>query len=294
MFLCTTAVHAQDVHVPGELEDWRGWVLEGEEYRQCPAYFDRSPAGEADFLCAWPQVLELDVDADGGRFAQRWLVSAGEAWLPLPGNTDYWPDRVTANGEPVTVVLHDGVPSVRVRAGNHQLEGRFRWDERPGVLSVPPQSGLVELAVNGAPVARPVLNRNGVFLGDRSRPSQTPDSLEASVYRLVMDDVPLRLGTVLRLDVSGTVRVAGAPRNRRAPACAGATRHMGNPVACPRAWRRFRRDRAGRPREPAVRGDLELPVERPPARDGGIRRFARRPRPGQRAGGLGRVPRVSP
>ncbi len=206
LILSAASLCAQPVHVPEELEDWRGWVLQGQEFRQCPAYFDRNPDGAADYLCAWPQALELEVDADGGRFVQRWRVSAGEAWLPLPGDTEHWPDQVTANGEPATVVLHDGVPSVRAFAGNHRLAGRFRWDETPGVLRVPPQSGLVALVVNGERVARPVFDRNGVFLGDRRQPSQTPDSIETSVYRLVMDDVPLRLGTVLRLDVAGTIR----------------------------------------------------------------------------------------
>jgi hypothetical protein len=124
----------------------------------------------------------------------------------LPGNTDNWPDQVTLNGEAVPVVLHDGVPSVRAAAGTHRLAGRFGWDERPGVLPVPSQSGLVALTVNGVPVPRPVLNRNGVFLGDGQRESRTPNALETAVYRLLTDDVPLKLTTRFRLDVAGTVR----------------------------------------------------------------------------------------
>ncbi len=200
------AVQAQPVSVPAPLEAWRAWVLDGKEYRQCPAYFDRMPSGSADHVCTWPQVLEVDVNTDGGRFTQRWLVSEGFAWLPLPGDTDHWPDRVTLNGEPVPVVLHDGVPSVRVRSGNHRVAGQFAWDEPPGLLRVPPQSGLVALTMNGAAVPRPALNANGVFLGDRQRESRTPNALDTAVYRLVLDDVPLRLVTRFRLEVAGTVR----------------------------------------------------------------------------------------
>jgi hypothetical protein len=200
------AVYAQSVYVPETLAEWQEWVLEGQEYRQCPAYYDRTPSASSDYVCAWPQVLELDVDAAGGAFTQRWRVSAGDAWLPLPGNTDNWPDQVTLNGEAVPVVLHDGVPSVRAAAGTHRLAGRFGWDERPGVLPVPSQSGLVALTVNGVPVPRPVLNRNGVFLGDGQRESRTPNALETAVYRLLTDDVPLKLRTRFRLDAAGTVR----------------------------------------------------------------------------------------
>ncbi len=200
------ASKAQPQGLPEPLEAWQAWVLDGKEYRQCPAYFDRMPSGPSDHVCAWPQVLEVDVNADGGRFTQRWRVSAGDAWLPLPGDTDHWPDRVTVNGEPAPVVLHDGVPSVRAGSGNHRLAGQFAWDERPGILRVPPQSGLVALSVNGTAVPRPALNANGVFLGDRQRDSRTPNALDTAVYRLLADEVPLRLVTRLRLEVAGTVR----------------------------------------------------------------------------------------
>jgi hypothetical protein len=205
-FATVPAVYADPVYVPDALAEWQEWVLEGQEYRQCPAYYDRTPSASSDYVCAWPQVLELDVDAAGGTFTQRWRVSAGDAWLPLPGDTDNWPDQVTLNGEAVPVVLHDGAPSVHVGAGNHRLAGRFGWDERPGVLPIPPQSGLVALTVNGVSVPRPVLNRNGVFLGDGQRESRTPNALDTAVYRLLADDVPLRLTTRFRLDVAGTVR----------------------------------------------------------------------------------------
>lgn len=206
VFTAVPAIHAATVYVPDPLDGWQAWVLEGREYRQCPAFYDRVPSSASDYVCAWPQALELDVDADGGDFTQGWRVSAGEAWLPLPGNTDYWPDEVTLNGDAVPVVLHDGVPSVRVAAGNHRLAGRFAWDERPAVLAVPAESGLVELAVDGVAVPRPALNQNGVFLGDGQRESRTPNALDTAVYRLIADDVPLRMATRLRLDVAGTVR----------------------------------------------------------------------------------------
>ena len=98
-----------------------------------------------------------------GRFTQQWAVYAKEAWLPLPGDSAYWPHQVTANGRAVTVVDRNGAPSVRLGPGSYSLAGSYEWDERPGVLRVPDQSGLIALTVNGARVESPERNRAGLF-----------------------------------------------------------------------------------------------------------------------------------
>jgi hypothetical protein len=199
------AVFSQD-YVPDELEGWQKWVLKDREYLGCPFHFDRNTAERSNFLCAWPGRLQLDVTATGGRFAQQWTVHAEDQWIALPGNAEHWPDRVTANDRAVEVIARQNVPSVRLAPGNYQVAGRFEWDERPGVLHVPPESGLLSLTVDGRPVARPELNGTGVFLGERKRDTRAVDSVRPVIYRLVVDDVPTRLVTMLRIDVSGAVR----------------------------------------------------------------------------------------
>lgn len=198
--------HAADILVPEELRGWEAWVLDGKEYRECPLYFSGSGSNPNDFVCTWPGLLDLKVTEDGGRFSQQWTVIATDAWLPLPGDTAYWPDQVTANGSPVAVVLQNGTPSVRVTPGRYQVTGRFEWDERPGLLRVPAQSGLIALTVNGNRIARPEVDRNGVFLGERERETQARDAVSVQVYRLVADDIPSYLVTRLQIDVSGSVR----------------------------------------------------------------------------------------
>lgn len=197
---------SQDVYVPDELQQWQLWVLEGKEYRDCPFFFDRNVRERVDFVCQWPGALDIRVDAEGGRFSQEWTVSAEDSWLPLPGDAAYWPDRVTVNGSAAAVIEHNGTPSVRVGPGRYRVAGRFEWDERPGVLQVPFQIGLVTLTVNGQPVARPEITQNGVFLGERQQQTQARDAVRIEVYRLVDDRVPTRLVTKLQIDVSGSVR----------------------------------------------------------------------------------------
>lgn len=200
------AVHAAETHVPQELQDWQAWVLHDKEYLECPFLYDRPAADAGDFVCAWPGLLTLSVDAKGGRFTQQWTVHSDGQWVDLPGSTDYWPHQVTANGRSVEVVLHGGNPSVRLGPGAYRIAGGFEWDERPAVLHVPPRSGLVSLSVDGREISRPERNNSGLYLGERQRETQARDAVKTQVYRLVADDVPTRLVTELRIDVSGGVR----------------------------------------------------------------------------------------
>lgn len=202
----TAATAFAETHIPDDLKDWEQWVLKDKEYRNCPFYFDSSASQPADFICVWPGRLQLSVDAAGAEFSQQWTVLATEQWVALPGGAAYWPDNVTVNNRLVEVVAHDDFPSVRLAPGTWRIRGEFQWDERPGVLRVPPESGLVSLTVDGKRVERPSMNRSGVFLGERQRETRARDSVRAVVHRLVADEVPTRLITRLQIDVSGSVR----------------------------------------------------------------------------------------
>ena len=197
---------AQEAYVPEALRDWQDWVLEGHEYRDCAFYFDRGAADRRAYVCAWPSELSLTVDARSGRFEQTWNVTGEDMWIPLPGDAAYWPDGVTANGAAVAVVEHSGKPSIRVQPGRYRVSGRFEWDERPGVLRVPAANGLIALTVDGERIERPAISPAGVFLGERREEVQERDAVTTEVYRLVADQVPTRLVTRLRIDVSGSVR----------------------------------------------------------------------------------------
>jgi len=200
------AAQSAEVFVPAELQGWQDWVLHDQEHRDCPFYFNSVGTERENFVCAWPGFLDVSVDADSGNFSQQWTVYVKEAWLPLPGDGAYWPHQVTANGRAVAVVDRNGTPSVRLGPGSYTLTGSYEWDERPGVLRIPDESGLIALIVNGARVERPERNRAGLFLGERQRETLARDSVGAEVYRLVTDLIPTSLTTVMRIDVSGGVR----------------------------------------------------------------------------------------
>ena len=206
LLVFVSATAAAQTYVPDDLKDWQEWVLKDKEYRSCPFYFNRAIDQPDAFICSWPGELRLTVDKSGARFSQQWTVYAKEQWVILPGGSDYWPDRVTVNDRLVEVVAHNNYPSIKLEPGSWRVAGQFEWDERPGNLRIPPQSGLVSLSVDGKAVERPEINRAGVFLGERQRDTRAQDSIRTIVHRLVADNVPTRLHTQLQIDVSGGVR----------------------------------------------------------------------------------------
>ena len=189
--------------IPGPLKPWVDWVLHDQDERACPV-----GNGEGDRLCAWPGHLQLTLDGSGGRFAQIWEIYA-EAWVPLPGDSGAWPQQVSVDAEPMAVVAHEGRPALRLQPGRHQVAGRFEWPRRPEVLTLPDETGLLTLSLDGAVVERPRRDAGGrLWLGKRAAPAVAgkPDSLALDVVRRIDDDVPLRVQTRLALDVAGQAR----------------------------------------------------------------------------------------
>jgi len=203
LLLPVQGVAAAAPSVPSALAPWVPWVLADQDRRAC------SLASDATQVCAWPGRLALDLRDNGGRFTQHWVLAV-EDWLPLPGDAASWPLEVSADGQAVVVVEHGGRPSVRLPAGEHTLSGRFVWPRRPDGLALPLETGMVELRLNGAVVARPRLDASGrLWLGTgvvRERLLDDPDRLSLEVIRRIDDAIPLRVTTRLMLDVSGRTR----------------------------------------------------------------------------------------
>ena len=191
--------------VPEPLRAWREWVLHGQEFLQCPA-LNASRYGVAkDHICAWPGKLSIVADTKGAEFDQAWTVYAQD-WVPLPGSMDYWPSDVRVDGKMQPVVEHDGRPTLRVAAGSHRVSGRLTWDTRPASISVPREVALVSLRVDGRPIAHPDIERNTLWLGLRPNAAVAEDRLDVVVYRRLSDTLPMRLQTVVQLDIAGQNR----------------------------------------------------------------------------------------
>jgi len=195
--------------VPAELNGWQSWALHGHENHACPWLIPGRPADE-ERVCAWPAVLDLQVDAHGARFTQHWEAAA-EGWLPLPGSTEDWPENVTLDGKAAAVVAQHGAPVVRVATGSHAIAGTFSWARRPELLAVPASVALLQLSVDGARVMLPQRSSAGVVLGAQAV-AREDNRLEVRVFRLLADSLPASLTTQLQLVVAGEGREIHLPQ----------------------------------------------------------------------------------
>jgi len=201
--LCNAVAQAQSP-IPKEIEGWQAWVLDGQEFRRCPFLANTDGSGESNRICAWPGRLTLELNQRGGRFTQSW-TSYAEAWVPLPGNLEYWPSAVTVNGVVAAVVGRDGVPQIRTSEGTLTIAGSFVWAKRPESLPIPAQTGLVSLNLDGHKVEQADRPEGAVWLGKR-REAEVAQQLELQVYRLLGDGIPETLTTLLNLQVAGDAR----------------------------------------------------------------------------------------
>jgi hypothetical protein len=206
--LCNGLALAQ-APIPKELESWQPWVQYGQEFRRCPFFAGTDGSDESKRICLWPGRLNLDLHQGGGRFTQTWN-SYADAWVPLPGNLEYWPTAVTVNGVAAAVVARDGVPQIRVAEGTSAVVGTFAWVKRPESLPIPPHTGLIELNLDGRRLDQVDRPGDAVWLGRRHE-AEVAQQLEVQVYRLLSDGIPTMLETRLDLQVAGDVREETLP-----------------------------------------------------------------------------------
>nr|MCU0734555.1 hypothetical protein [Methylotetracoccus sp.] len=192
--------------VPEPLKPWVPWVLYEHPQMNCPFAFDRLD----DRRCAWLTELSLDLGERSGHFESRVRVYA-DGWATLPGDETTWPQDVTLNGTPAIVTSNQETPRLWLQQGLHRVTGGFRWDRLPEALTVPRETGLLRVRIDGRESPFPAFNeqgqvwvRNGAARQDAV--TSREDRLEVEVFRRVVDEIPLQLLTRVVLHVSGVPR----------------------------------------------------------------------------------------
>jgi hypothetical protein len=186
--------------LPPALRPWAAWVKDEAPDRACAVV-----SGAA--VCLWPGRLDLRLSGFGGEFGLD-ATADRPIDVPLPGDTQRWPQDVRLDGRPAVVVARDGsVPTVRVAAGAHRILGRFAWSHLPDSLPVPGRLALVDLAVDGRSLREPRRDEAGlVWLRAEGQSAGAAESLRVQAFRRIADGIPLWAETRLSLEVSGKAR----------------------------------------------------------------------------------------
>jgi len=185
--------------IPPALRPWAAWVKDEVPDRVCAAV-----SGTA--ICLWPGRLDLRLRGAGGEFGLD-AYADRPFDLPLPGDTQRWPQDVRLDGRPAAVTARDGLPLLRITAGKHRVEGRFTWSHLPDALPVAQRLALVDLSVDGRTVPQPRRDEAGlVWLRAEGQSAGAAESLRIQAFRRIADGIPLWAETRLSLEVSGKAR----------------------------------------------------------------------------------------
>ena len=187
-----------------QMTEWVDWVLHGNDLYGCPAQY----AQYTKKSCAWPSTLSLKLSEQGGEFKQQWIIFK-ESRVSLPGSDKRWPQNVTANNKTVVVTQRGPQPSVLLKPGSYLIKGHFNWSQLPEVLQIPSTTGLTTISVNNKILARPDITNDGrVWLKDTGKKTVqgVTDSLQTKVFRRIIDDIPMQVETLLKINVSGKSR----------------------------------------------------------------------------------------
>ncbi|MGX5200797.1 hypothetical protein [Aliikangiella sp. IMCC44632] len=192
--------------LPPVLKDWQAWVQYKQEFRDCPSLSGDNNQPLEHYICAWPSVLNLKVSDSGAEFSQAWHV-INETRIFLPGDTLHWPQQVTVNQQPVTILAYGNRPYVYLKKGQYQIKGQFNWNHRPESLPLPSGVMLVDLSVDDTPINFPKMSDGSLWLGsEKSETESQADFVKLYVNRLITDSHPMKMEVALELDVSGRAR----------------------------------------------------------------------------------------
>jgi hypothetical protein len=194
--------------VPESLKSWIDWVLQEREYleRDCPFFYNSFEQKH----CSWSTELNLELTANRGVFTGSWQVFKKDDWVYLPGDSKHWPLSVTANGKTALVMDKNGKPSIKLTTGIYDIKGEFLWDSIPDNLTLPDDTGLISVQMNGQAINMPTIRDGQLWLKESDRgqvkPENIQNSMDVQVFRKIIDDVPLQVRTHLDLEVSGVQR----------------------------------------------------------------------------------------
>ena len=192
--------------IPDALADWVDWVKYEQSYRNCPYFNGQNQGNKNHHVCAWPQQLQMDVNAQGAQFKVTWEV-LDDSWIPLPGDSTTWPLAVSSNQQALTVQPFQNQPRVLLSAGTHEITGQFNWSSRPEAISLPKEMADVRLKLEGKEIRFPVIQNNNLWLGEAVDEEKVEaNSVDIEVNRLIIDGHPMTVFVVLDLQVSGVAR----------------------------------------------------------------------------------------
>jgi hypothetical protein len=192
-------------NVPDVLKPWLKWVLKEEEQDPCinTEHTEKGVLG----ICNWYLKSSLIIEQNQLQFKQS-VKLIKDSYIQLVYADKAWPASVQVNQVSYPVVEKDNQPVVYLEKGDYQLIGVLNWANSPSFIQVPKTSGIIDLVVNNSEYKNTVDADAKIWRGQNAISDNliTSDFLNIQVFRKIIDSVPYKLETVLRINSGGRAR----------------------------------------------------------------------------------------
>lgn len=199
---CLNAKSSLEEQIPEPLKPWISWVSKENPERECPFLHNNYEQK----LCGWSSELFLNVQPNQSKFIAIWQIY-NESWVNLPGDSQNWPVNVTVDNIPSLITEKNSRPAIKLAKGFHQIKGEFLWEKFPDNLTIPTETGLVNLQLNGKTIFAPEIKDGQLWLADNDakqiKTENIQNRVDVQVFRKILDTTPMQLTTRLLLEVSG-------------------------------------------------------------------------------------------
>ena len=167
---------------PKELHQWKSYLMQEKTTTKIPTLY----SSKNTIFPQWYSPLTLKATSGGAQFSFEVTTYKDNQWVKLPG-AKAWPIMVTnSQGKKLSVLSRNNQPALLLSKGTHKIKGSFAWSKLPTSLSLPYDLALLNLSINGTPVATPLRRGNKlIFTSNQPKESikKQRNSLKLKIFR---------------------------------------------------------------------------------------------------------------
>jgi hypothetical protein len=202
LFFNQTLFTIEDKQLPEDLLEWKAWVLEDIEDKECPINYQKNTP-----VCSWYTHAKVSLSKQELDFTMKVQLYKDKNRVLLPFAHQSWAKNVHVNGEKAVVTGSSTKPMVILDKGLYEITGSIPIQEDLKYIQLPKSLALVELEKEGVKVENPKIDTNGrLWLDNDANAKEGEGSVVVSLYRKLIDGHPLRMQTHLHFRVSGEMR----------------------------------------------------------------------------------------
>ena len=197
-------------NIPDELRPWINWVSKDLVKNPCPSTHN-------DFsnkLCDFMTHLRINVENNKIFFTEK-LYIYEDTFVKLLGGKNLFPYDVKDDDKNIQVIYKNNAPYVFLKKGSHEISGTIRIENGEDEILLPENVATLKFLKNDKEEKNVSIIKNKLQLGlaknivkenKEQIKNITDDNIDIQVRRILNDDLPFTVTTLLKLNISGKER----------------------------------------------------------------------------------------